>query len=115
MSFIAELWRYLRVRKKFWMLPIIIVLLIFGGLLVLAQGSAVAEQGRPSSRKVIENCMTNRDSSGQQDYGAAGGPSCIAPTRSRRPETHGRIPSQRTRISAATRRSKDLPIARSDW
>ena len=42
MSFIAELWRYLRVRKKFWLLPIIISMLLLGGLLVLAQGSAIA-------------------------------------------------------------------------
>jgi Family of unknown function (DUF5989) len=42
MSFIAELWRFLRVRKKLWMLPIIIVMLLLGGLLILAQGSAIA-------------------------------------------------------------------------
>ena len=37
-----EFWSFLRSRKKFWLLPIIIVLLIFGGLLILAQGSAGA-------------------------------------------------------------------------
>ena len=42
MSFLAELWRFLRVRKKFWLLPIITMMLIIGGLLVLAQGSAIA-------------------------------------------------------------------------
>jgi hypothetical protein len=42
MSFLKELWKYLRVRKKFWLLPILIVMLVLGGLLVLAQGSAVA-------------------------------------------------------------------------
>ncbi len=42
MSIIVELWRFLRVRKKFWLLPIIIAMLLIGGLLVLAQGSAVA-------------------------------------------------------------------------
>jgi hypothetical protein len=42
MNIIAELWRFLRVRKKFWLLPIIISMLLLGGLLVLAQGSAVA-------------------------------------------------------------------------
>ncbi|MDD2659436.1 MAG: DUF5989 family protein [Methylococcales bacterium] len=42
MSFITELWRFLRVRKKFWLLPIFIAMLLLGGLLVLAQGSAVA-------------------------------------------------------------------------
>lgn len=42
MSFIRELWQFLRVRKKIWMLPIILVMLILGGLLLLAQGSALA-------------------------------------------------------------------------
>ncbi len=42
MSFIAELWLFLRVRKKFWLLPIMAMMVIFGGLLVLAEGSAVA-------------------------------------------------------------------------
>ena len=42
MSFIRELWQFMRVRKKFWMLPILIVLLLFGGLLVLTQGSVIA-------------------------------------------------------------------------
>ena len=42
MSYIAELWQFLRVRKKFWLLPIIISMLLLGGLLVLAQGSAIA-------------------------------------------------------------------------
>ena len=42
MSFLADLWRFMRVRKKFWMLPILIVMILFGGLLILAEGSAVA-------------------------------------------------------------------------
>ena len=42
MNFIKEFWFFLKVRKKFWLLPILIVLLIFGGLIILAQGSAVA-------------------------------------------------------------------------
>lgn len=42
MSMISELWRFARVRKKFWLLPIIIVMFLFGGLLVLTQGSAIA-------------------------------------------------------------------------
>ncbi|GLK80967.1 MULTISPECIES: DUF5989 family protein [Methylopila] len=42
MSFVAELWEFLQVRKKMWMLPIIVVALIFGGLVVLTKGSAVA-------------------------------------------------------------------------
>jgi hypothetical protein len=42
MSFIKELWRFLKVRKKFWLLPIFIMMALFGGLIVLTQGSAVA-------------------------------------------------------------------------
>jgi hypothetical protein len=41
-SLIAELWEFLRVRKKFWLLPIIFVTVLIGGLLVFAQGSAIA-------------------------------------------------------------------------
>lgn len=42
MSFLAELWVFLRVRKKLWMLPIILVMLVLGGLLIVAQGSVFA-------------------------------------------------------------------------
>jgi len=42
MEFIKEFWEFLKVRKKFWLFPIIIVLAIFGGLIILSQGSAVA-------------------------------------------------------------------------
>jgi Family of unknown function (DUF5989) len=42
MSLLNELWRFMRVRKKFWLMPVFLVLGVFGGLLVLAQGSAVA-------------------------------------------------------------------------
>jgi len=42
MAFIIELWTFMRVRKKFWLLPIIVMMAIFGGLVVLSQGSAVA-------------------------------------------------------------------------
>jgi Family of unknown function (DUF5989) len=41
-SFLIECWAFLRVRKKFWLLPVLIVTVIFGGLIVLSQGSAVA-------------------------------------------------------------------------
>jgi len=41
-EFLIELWAFMRERKKFWLLPIILVLLLFGGLIVLTQGSAVA-------------------------------------------------------------------------
>ena len=42
MIFLKEFWEFLKVRKKYWLFPIIIVLVIFGGLIVLSQGSAVA-------------------------------------------------------------------------
>jgi competence protein ComGC len=42
MSFLAELWAFMRERKKFWLMPILIVMLVFGALIVLTQGSAVA-------------------------------------------------------------------------
>ena len=42
MEFLREFWEFLRVRTKYWLLPILIVLVIFGGLIILAQGSAVA-------------------------------------------------------------------------
>ncbi len=42
MSFLAELWRFMRARKKFWLAPILLVLAMFGGLVVLTQGTAVA-------------------------------------------------------------------------
>ena len=42
MSFIRELWQFMRHRKKFWLMPIILVMALFGGLIVLSQGSAVA-------------------------------------------------------------------------
>lgn len=42
MSFLAEFWLYMRVRKKFWLLPILVMMVVFGGLIVLTQGTAVA-------------------------------------------------------------------------
>ena len=42
MSFLTELWAFMRIRKKFWLLPIFVVFVLFGGLIVLSQGSAVA-------------------------------------------------------------------------
>ncbi len=42
MSFLAELWAFMRDRKKYWLIPIFIVMFVFGGLLVLVEGSAVA-------------------------------------------------------------------------
>lgn len=42
MSFIKELWEFMRLRKKYWLAPILVVMAILGVLIVLAQGSAVA-------------------------------------------------------------------------
>ncbi len=42
MSFAIEFLRFLSVRKKYWLLPIILMMVVFGGLVVLTQGSAVA-------------------------------------------------------------------------
>jgi hypothetical protein len=42
MDFLSELWRFLRVRKKLWLLPMLLLMLIFGGLVVVTKGSAVA-------------------------------------------------------------------------
>jgi hypothetical protein len=42
MDFVVQLWRFLGVRRKYWLLPIILITVVLGGLLVLAQGSAVA-------------------------------------------------------------------------
>jgi hypothetical protein len=41
-EFVLELWAFMRERRKFWLLPIVVVLLLFGGLIVLTQGSVVA-------------------------------------------------------------------------
>ena len=42
MDFIKEFWNFLRVRKKYWLFPIIIILALFGGLIVLTEGTVVA-------------------------------------------------------------------------
>ena len=42
MEFLKEFWEFLIVRKKYWLLPIIITLVLFGGLIILSQGSVVA-------------------------------------------------------------------------
>jgi len=42
LSIVAELWEFLKVRKKWWLAPILIMLLLLGGLIVLTQGSALA-------------------------------------------------------------------------
>lgn len=42
MDFVVQMWRFLGLRRKYWLLPIIIITVVLGGLLVLAQGSVVA-------------------------------------------------------------------------
>ena len=42
MEFVYDLWNFLRERKKFWLLPLVLILLMFGALVVLASGSAIA-------------------------------------------------------------------------
>jgi hypothetical protein len=42
MWFIKEFFDFLKVRKKYWLIPIFIVLVLFGGLIILSQGSAIA-------------------------------------------------------------------------
>ncbi len=42
MSILKELWQFLKVRKKFWLFPVILVMLFLGALIVLSQGSAIA-------------------------------------------------------------------------
>jgi hypothetical protein len=42
MAFVVEFWQFMRERKKFWLLPLMTLMLLFGGLIVLTKGSAVA-------------------------------------------------------------------------
>ncbi len=42
MSFLLEFWHFMRERRKFWLLPIFVMMLVFGGLIVLTKGSAIA-------------------------------------------------------------------------
>ena len=42
MSFIKEFWEFVVIRKKYWLLPILIALILFGGLIVLTQGSSLS-------------------------------------------------------------------------
>ena len=42
MTFVTELWQFMRTRKKYWLLPILLMMALFGGLVVLTQGTAVA-------------------------------------------------------------------------
>jgi uncharacterized protein DUF5989 len=42
MAFVLELWTFLRTRKKFWLIPVILMMAVFGGLVVLSNGSVIA-------------------------------------------------------------------------
>ena len=42
MSFASEMWSYLKVRKKWWLLPMLLMMALLGGLLVLGEGTAIA-------------------------------------------------------------------------
>tara|TARA_B100000787_G_C15947897_1_gene187792 strand:+ start:120 stop:269 length:150 start_codon:yes stop_codon:yes gene_type:complete len=42
MDFIEEFWQFLKIRKKYWLFPTIIILVLLGGLIVVSQGSAIA-------------------------------------------------------------------------
>jgi len=42
MSFFKELWSFIRIRKKYWLLPVLVMMVLLGGLIVMAQGSVVA-------------------------------------------------------------------------
>jgi hypothetical protein len=42
MDFLAELWRFIRSRRKFWLIPILVMMVALGGLLVVSKGSAIA-------------------------------------------------------------------------
>ena len=48
MSLVIEFWRFLRIRKKLWLLPIIVILVLFGGLLILAQQKQLWREGSGS-------------------------------------------------------------------
>ena len=42
MAFVAELWEFIKVRRKFWLVPILVMMVLLGGLIVLTQGLAIA-------------------------------------------------------------------------
>ena len=42
MSFLKKIWEFLKVKKKYWLFPILLVLLLFGGLIILSQDSVIA-------------------------------------------------------------------------
>jgi hypothetical protein len=42
MDLVAELWRFMRARKKYWLLPVLIMMVVLGGLVVITKGSVIA-------------------------------------------------------------------------
>jgi len=42
LDFLLELWRFIRARRKYWLVPVLVMLVLFGGLVVLTKGSAIA-------------------------------------------------------------------------
>lgn len=42
MEFLRDLWKYMKARKKYWLVPLIIILVFFGFLIVMSSGSAIA-------------------------------------------------------------------------
>ena len=42
MAFLVDVWDYMRARRKFWLLPLLLAMLLFGGLIILTKGSAIA-------------------------------------------------------------------------
>tara|TARA_B100000780_G_C21081075_1_gene435324 strand:+ start:268 stop:417 length:150 start_codon:yes stop_codon:yes gene_type:complete len=42
MDFLKEFWLYLKIRKKYWLIPILVFLVLFGGLLIVSEGSVIA-------------------------------------------------------------------------
>ena len=52
-EFLRDLWQFMRVRKKFWLLPVILVLLLLGGLVVVSQQSALADAATERIHRVV--------------------------------------------------------------
>jgi len=73
LEILKDLWAFMRTRKKYWLLPIIIVLLLFGLLIVFTQGSVVAPSSTPSSDGGFGRTMTTRIAGIQMAPGPDGG------------------------------------------
>ena len=57
MGFLIELWRFMRVRKKFWLMPVLIMMVVFGGLVVLTKGTVfgISAFYQDSAAAVVED------------------------------------------------------------